>query len=289
MDFYPNYSIIDHNLETFPDLSDVLSPRCYSWDDHRFPYNQDYSLSFDSSPIDAPDHDDQDPLTDDHEEKKLPHHQTVISSPAADHHHQDLQETNVAHEEISSTRTNITTADSNRKGAKGGREKSMFIGIRRRPWGKYAAEIRDSTRGGHRVWLGTFDSAEAAALAYDQAAFSTRGSAAVLNFPVERVRQSLQEMKLLNDCEFGRSPAEKLKQKHSMRRKRSKKNINHDHHQEKKGKDHLENTAHVKKLVLEDLGAEYLDRLLDASCSSTDQTSPDSELIYNQPIYTIFD
>lgn len=60
--------------------------------------------------------------------------------------------------------------------------RSNFRGVRQRTWGKWVAEIREPS-GGSRLWLGTFQNAVEAALAYDEAARAMYGSNARLNLP----------------------------------------------------------------------------------------------------------
>ncbi|XP_040366927.1 uncharacterized protein LOC112176958 isoform X2 [Rosa chinensis] len=72
------------------------------------------------------------------------------------------------------------------RGVKAQATKNKFLGVRQRPWGKWAAEIREP-HSGRRLWLGTFDTAEDAAMVYDKAAVLLRGPDTFTNFSTPQV------------------------------------------------------------------------------------------------------
>lgn len=105
--------------------------------------------------------------------------------------------------------------------AKGRSSKCKFVGVRQRPSGRWVAEIKDTTHK-IRVWLGTFETAEEAARAYDEAACLLRGSNTRTNFAAaapsaassppdsplaSRIRTLLTHKKLKKSVSSPRQPA----------------------------------------------------------------------------------
>lgn len=95
---------------------------------------------------------------------------------------QRFSEESLSRESRAETKLTAAAGQFRSRGGGDGLKKKLYRGVRQRNWGKWVAEIR-LPQNRMRVWLGTYDSPEAAAYAYDRAAYKLRGEYARLNFP----------------------------------------------------------------------------------------------------------
>ncbi|XP_022715975.1 ethylene-responsive transcription factor ERF091-like [Durio zibethinus] len=105
--------------------------------------------------------------------------------PCKNHNSIPVLETESFHEDGEKRSKKLTKRGNNKNGRR-------YLGVRQRPSGRWVAEIKDSLRK-LRLWLGTFDGAEDAALAYDSAARLLRGTNAKTNFQYHGVTNTYEE------------------------------------------------------------------------------------------------
>jgi hypothetical protein len=101
----------------------------------------------------------------------------------------------------------ITTADGRITSTSGRQKSCAYVGVRRRQWGTFAAEIRNQLSG-CREWLGTFETAEEAAVVYDMRLRQIKGPSARCNFPPLDLTSG--QLVRRDICPHGKSAPERL-------------------------------------------------------------------------------